>query len=248
MKSKIRVTVWNEYVNEKDYPHIARIYPKCIHEALADIYRESEEFEVRAVTIDMPGQGLSDQTLEETDVLLWYGHMAHEQVSDELVKKIQARVLSGMGLLILHSSAQSKIFSALLGTTGNVRWREIGEKERVWAVTRSHPIVEGIPECFVIPHSEMYGEPFEIPEPDELIFISWYAGGDVLRSGCCYKRGAGKIFYFGPGHEEYPIYYQEEIRRILKNAVRWARPALKMEVDFGNVEPLEDIEIYKVPR
>ncbi len=244
MAEKIRVTVWSEYILEKEYEHIAAIYPKGIHEAIADIYREDAEFEVRAVTLQMPEQGLGEEVLSETDVLLWYGHMVHEQVEDKLVERIKKRVWEGMGLLLLHSSAQSKVFDRILGTTGDVRWREIGEKERVWVIDRSHPIVQGLPMYFDIPHSEMYGEPFEIPVPEELVFISWFAGGDVLRSGCCYHRGAGKVFYFGPGHEEYPIYYQKEIRQVMKNAVQWAAPGRGVEVSFGKTEALEDVEVF----
>lgn len=248
MGEKIRVTIWNEYILEREYPHIAAIYPNGIHEALGDIFRESGNFEVTAVTLDMPEQGLPQELLDRTDVLVWYGHMVHEKISDDLADRIKKRVWDGMGLLILHSSAQSKIFDRVLGTTGEVRWREIGEKERVWVVDRSHPIVKGLPMCFEIPHSEMYGEPFEIPVPEELVFISWYAGGDVLRSGCCYHRGAGKIFYFAPGHEEYPIYYQKEIRKILRNGAEWAVSGGKVEVSFGNVNALEEIEVYKPAR
>ena len=238
----IRVTVRNEYILEKEYPHIEAIYPKGIHEAIADIYREESEFEVTAVSLDMPHQGLDTELLDKTDVLIWYGHMVHEQVEDDLVERIKRRVWEGMGLLILHSSAQSKVFDRILGTTGEVRWREIGEKERVWVVNRSHPIAQGLNMCFEIPHSEMYGEPFEIPAPDDLVFISWYAGGDVLRSGCCYHRGGGRVFYFAPGHEEYPIYYQDEIRLVMKNAARWAAPGTGVKVSFGNVDTLEAVE------
>lgn len=235
MSEKIRVTVWHEYVLEKERADIASIYPKGIHEALGDIFREEERFQVTTVTLDMPEQGLDEKLLQQTDVLVWFGHMAHDKVSDELAERIKKRVWDGMGLILLHSSAQSKIFDRVLGCTREVRWREVGEKERIWVIHRSHPIVKGLPVCFDIPHSEMYGEPFEIPVPDELVFISWYEGGDVLRSGCCYQRGTGKIFYFAPGHEEYPIFYQKEVRTVLKNAIDWARPQWKVEVAFGNV-------------
>ena len=195
----IRVTVWNEYILEKEYSHIEAIYPKGIHEAIADIYREESEFEVTAVSLDMPHQGLGTELLERTDVLIWYGHMVHEQVEDDLVERIKRRVWDGMGLLILHSSVQSKVFDRVLGTTGEVRWREIGEKERVWVVNRSHPIAQGLNMCFEIPHSEMYGEPFEIPAPDDLVFISWYAGGGCTPQRLLLSSGRRQGVLFRPG-------------------------------------------------
>jgi trehalose utilization protein len=150
--------------------------------------------------------------------------MAHRDVPDELVDRVQARVLEGMGLIVLHSGHFSKIFKRMMGTNCSLIWREIGEKERVWVTSPGHPIVEGLGPYFEVPHTEMYGEFFDIPQPDELVFISWYPGGEVFRSGCAYYRGRGKVFYFSPGHETFPIYYQPEIRQVLANAVRWAAP------------------------
>lgn len=241
MSDKLHITVWNEYVQEKTQPEVASVYPEGIHAAISDMFSDRGEFEVRTATLEQPEHGLSRDVLEWTDVLVWWGHIAHDRVDDEVVENIHQRVLDGMGLVVLHSGLQSKIFRRLLGTTCNLKWREIGEKERIWAIDPSHPIAKGLGEYFEIPHTEMYGEPFDIPEPDRLVFISWYAGGEVFRSGGCYFRGAGRIFYFSPGHEDLPIYYQQEVKAVIRNATRWAAPVRGPVPHFGNVGPLEKI-------
>jgi trehalose utilization protein len=147
-----------------------------------------------------------------------------------------------MGFIALHSAHFAKPFKLLMGTSCTLKWREVGEKERLWVVNPAHPIADGLPDQFVIEHEEMYGEPFGIPQPDSLVFVSWFAGGDVFRSGCCYYRDRGKVFYFRPGHETYPTYYQPEVRHVLANAVRWAAPTNGPQVHVVNVtQPLEDI-------
>ena len=224
MENTIRVTVWNEHRHEKQDPEIAGVYPDGIHGAIAAYLRDQPGMEVRTATLDEPEHGLTPKVLAETDVLTWWGHIAHGEVSDAVVDAVQARVLNGMGLIVLHSGHLSKIFRRLMGTACSLTWREIGEKERVWVVSPGHPIVEGLGPYFEIPHAEMYGEFFDIPQPDNQIFISWYQGGEVFRSGCCFYRGRGKIFYFAPGHESFPIYYQQEVRHVIGNAVRWAAP------------------------
>jgi len=242
MQQKIRVTVWNEYRHEKRNEKIAAIYPKGMHGAIADHLAQQPGFEVRTATLDEPEHGLTEDALAQTDVLTWWGHTAHGEVQDEIVARVQARVLDGMGLVVLHSGHFSKIFRALMGTTCNLRWREIGEKERLWVIDRSHPIAEGVGEYFELPHTEMYGEPFDIPAPDALVFVSWFAGGEVFRSGCCFGRGRGKIFYFRPGHETFPIYHDANVLRIIANAVRWAAGPRAAAPTFGNVKPLEDVK------
>lgn len=230
----VRVTVWNEGRHEKKNAQIASIYPEGIHGAIAGALR-TRGFTVQTATLDAPDQGLPDSVLNETDVLTWWGHIAHHDVPDELVTRIQNRVLDGMGLIVLHSGHFSKIFQRLMGTTCNLKWREVGEKERVWVIEPGHPIAEGLPPYFEVPESEMYGERFDIPAPETQVFISWYQGGEVFRSGCCYQRGKGRIFYFSPGHETHPIYHQPEIQRVIANAVRWAAPTPGPSIQFGNV-------------
>lgn len=222
---------------------VAEVYPDGIHNTIAEFLRKNPDMEVRTATLQEPEHGLTEEVLANTDVLLWWGHIAHHEVSDEVVQRVKQRVLDGMGLVVLHSGHFSKIFQALMGTTCNLKWREMGEKERVWVIEPGHPIAEGLPPYFEIPQTEMYGERFDIPAPDTLVFISWYPGGEVFRSGCCYYRGKGKIFYFSPGHETFPIYKQPEVQTVITNAVRWAAPVKGPEVTFGNVQPLEKIEI-----
>jgi trehalose utilization protein len=239
---KIRVTVWNENRHEQQHPSIAKIYPKGMHGAIASYLRKCGCFTVRTATLDEPEHGLTDKVLKNTDVLTWWGHAAHGEVSDDIVEKVHQRVLDGMGLIVLHSGHMSKPFRKLMGTGCMLKWREIGERERLWVVKYGHPIVEGIGETIELEHTEMYGEPFDVPAPDELIFVSWFEGGEVFRSGCCYYRGAGKVFYFRPGHETYPIYHNEEILKVIANGIRWAAPPAKgPKMLLGNKQPLEDV-------
>ncbi len=236
----INVTVWNEFRHEKQNDTVKAIYPDGIHTVLADGLRKSG-FTVRTATLDEPEHGLTDAVLESTDVLTWWGHRAHDDVSDEIVQRVQKRVLDGMGLIVLHSGHFSKIFKVLMGTTCDLKWREAGERERLWVVEPGHPITEGVGEYIELEHAEMYGERFDIPAPETLVFMSWFEGGEVFRSGCCYTRGKGRIFYFRPGHETYPIYKNPEIMRVIANSVRWSAQPKSAPVSFGNRKPLETI-------
>ena len=225
MNDVIRVTVWNEGRHEKKDPEVAEIYPNGMHGAIASYLRSLPGLEVRTATLDDPEHGLMDEVLANTDTLTWWGHTAHEEVKDEIVEKVQKRVLEGMGLLVLHSGHFSKIFRKLMGTTCDLKWREIGEKERLWVIEPGHPIVEGVNEYIELEHTEMYGERFDIPQPDQLCCLSvGLRGGEVFRSGCVYHRSRGKIFYFRPGHETFPIYHNPEILKVIGNAVRWLAP------------------------
>ena len=223
----MRVTVWNEFVHERTKVDVQAVYPLGIHTVLAEALRKQlgAEVEVTCATLDEAEHGLTEERLKNTDVLLWWGHAAHDQVQDSVVDRVQRRVLEGMGLIVLHSGHGSKIFRRLMGTGCMLRWREAGELERMWIVAPGHPILRGIEGDFIeLPATEMYGEHFDIPPPDELLLISWFAGGEVFRSGCTFRRGQGKIFYFRPGHETYPIYHHPQVQLLLSNAVRWANP------------------------
>lgn len=237
----IRVTVWNENRHEQTNEKVREVYPEGIHGAIASFLKE-EDYEVRTATLDEPEHGLTEEVLNNTDVLLWWGHVAHDEVDDEIVKKVQQRVLDGMGLIVLHSGHFSKIFKTLMGTSCDLKWREAGEKERLWVVDPAHPIAEGIGEYFELEHEEMYGEHFDIPVPDELIFMSWFEGGEVFRSGVTYTRGNGKIFYFRPGHETHPTYYNENVQRVIQNAVKWAAPVKRERPVYGNAQPIETLK------
>ena len=222
--SNLRIVVWNEFIHERKPGKAQEIYPDGIHEALAQFLQKESNWSVTTATQDQPEHGLPEQRLADTDVLVWWGHLGHKQVSDQVVDAVQKRVLEGMGLVVLHSGHFSKIFQRLLGTSCTLQWREAGEKERLWVCNPGHAIVQGLPVYFEIPHEEMYGEPFNIPSPEETIFMSWFQGGEVFRSGCCWRRGNGKIFYFRPGHETFPTYHQPEVQLVIKNGIRWAAP------------------------
>lgn len=246
MANRIRVTVWNEYRHEKTHQEVAQVYPEGIHGQIAKFLDAEADILTRTATLDEPEHGLTEAVLAETDVLIWWGHMAHGEVKDEVVDRVQQAVLNGMGLIVLHSGHFSKVFKRLMGTNCSLRWREIGERERVWVTDPAHPIAQGLGEYFVIPHVEMYGEFFDIPKPDALVFISWFQGGEVFRSGCAYHRGKGKVFYFRPGHETLPIYYQKEVQQVIINAVRWAAPIKGPYSDLSRCErydPLEEVII-----
>jgi len=242
MSAKIRVTVWNEFRHEKKDAEVRAVYPDGIHVAIAKGLSAAPDLAVRTATLDEPEHGLSEKVLGETDVLTWWGHMAHGEVKDEIVARVQKRVLEGMGLIVLHSGHFSKIFRALMGTNCSLKWREAGEKERLWNIEPGHPITEGLGDYFELPHVEMYGERFDIPTPDKIVFISWFEGGEVFRSGCCWERGHGRIFYFRPGHETFPIFYDKNVIRVLTNACRWARPRVIMAHECPNVKPIEALK------
>lgn len=234
----MNVTVWNENIHEKNNKKVQEIYPKGIHGTIAEAL-EKHGIKCRIATLDQPEHGLTEEVLANTDVLFWWGHKGHDKVHDDIVEKVHKRVLEGMGLVVLHSGHFSKIFKKLMGTTCNLKWRVAGEKERLWVVDPSHSIVEGLGEYIELEEEEMYGEHFDIPTPDQLVFVGWFEGGEVFRSGCTYQRGNGKIFYFQPGHELYPTYHNEDIQRVLVNAARWAKPTERPYPAYGNAAPLE---------
>lgn len=229
----LRVTVWNEYRHEQRSKQVASIYPDGIHATIAAALRETG-LAVQTATLDQPEHGLTTEVLDATDVLFWWGHIAHSEVDDAIVARVQERVLAGMGLVVLHSGHFSKIFKRLMGTTCDLKWRESDDRERLWVVAPGHPITEGLGEYIDIEHEEMYGEHFDVPPPETLVFVSWFSGGEVFRSGACYTRGRGKIFYFRPGHETLPTYHHPEVQRVLANAARWAAPTPGAQRTFGN--------------
>ena len=236
----IRVTVWNEYRHELTDETVRSIYPAGIHTTIADALR-TDDIEVRTATLDEPEHGLTDAVIAATDVLVWWGHIAHDEVGDAVVERVHARVLEGMGLVVLHSGHLSRIFRRLMGTTCDLKWREANERERIWVVDPGHPVAAGLDESFVIEHEEMYGEHFDVPAPDRLVFVSWFQGGEVFRSGCCYQRGRGRVFYFRPGHETYPTYHHRDVQRVIANAARWAAGPTGAAPTFGNRGPLEPL-------
>jgi trehalose utilization protein len=238
----IRITVWNEFLHEQEKEEIRAVYPDGIHTAIATGLERNSDFVVRTATLDEPNNGIPNEVLDATDVLIWWGHKAHPAVLEDRVDEVHRRVLDGMGLVVLHSGHHSKIFKRLMGTTCNLKWREANDKERIWVVSPGHPIADGLDEYIELEAEEMYGEHFDIPQPDELIMVSWFTGGEVFRSGCCFYRGRGRIFYFRPGHESYPTYYNDQVLKVISNGVRWCRPGTGPKPVYGLEGPNEPLE------
>ena len=249
----IRVTIYNEFIqeqlNKKRFPfqeswgedsirhmsmradEIAAAHEGgAIHDTLKNLVNEEEDMEVRHLAcLEMPEHGLTEEVLSDTDVLLWWSHVAQEAVSDEAARRVRDHVQRGMGVLFLHSAHMCKPMRELLGTSCTLRWRE-GDSEHLWCCNPAHPIARGVPECIWLEKEEMYGEFFDIPSPDELIFIGGFSGGEVFRSGCVWNRGYGKVFYFQPGHETYRSYFNPDIRRIIRNGIRYiSNPECRQE-------------------
>lgn len=234
----MKITVWNEFAHEKSDPAVKAIYLDGIHAVIASFLRDAG-YEVRTATLDDPECGLTDEVLDDTDVLFWWGHMRHGDVPDSVVNRVYKHVIGGMGMVVLHSGHASKIFQKLMGTpSGELKWRESGDKEILWVIEQGHPITRGIGEKIILEHEETYGEHFLVPQPDELVFISWFTGGEVFRSGCVYKRGRGKIFYFRPGHESVPTYHNPEVQKVLVNAAAYVyTPKAEAPYQYGWVKP-----------
>lgn len=240
----IRVTVWNEFQHERTQEKVKEIYPDGIHTCIAKFLGQEEELSVRTAVFDEKEYGLTEEVLANTDVLVFWNHMLQEEFSDDVAERVRRHVLAGMGLVVLHSGHYSKIMRKLLGTSMTLRWRH-GDRERLFCTCPTHPIAQGIPAWVDIPEEEMYGEFFDIPKPDDVVFTGWFAGGEVFRSGCTFTRGLGKIFYFQPGHEEYPIYHMPVIQKIIKNGVRWCVPVVRRPAPLDNawVNPSTE-EVY----
>jgi trehalose utilization protein len=238
----IRVTVWNEYAGEQQVKAVTDIYPRGLHVTIAEFLNKEPGISAKTSIITDDEQGLTEAVLDNTDVMIWWGHMLHDKVEDRFVQRVIERVQGGMGIVFLHSAHKSKPFMRLLGTTGRLCWRD-GDKERLWTAAPAHPIAAGVPESFTLDCEEMYGEPFGIPEPQTTVFIGWFSGGNVFRSGVTFQRDGGRIFYFQPGHESNPTYHNEHVQKIITNAVKWANPVTR--IDFQNcpmVKPVENAE------
>lgn len=215
----MRVVVWSE---GEVHGHEATGYPEGMPAAIADAVRGIPEAQVEIASIDDADQGVPDERLRQADVLLWWSHMRHEDLLSATVDRVVSAVEHGLGLVALHSAISSPVFRRLVGTTGGFGgWRH-GDREVLWTVDPSHPICRGVEFPVVMPQQEMYSEPANLPTPDELVFISSFSGGEVFRSGITYRRGVGRIFYFSPGHEEYPVFLHPGVRGILANATSWA--------------------------
>jgi trehalose utilization protein len=239
----VRITIWNEFLHERENELVASLYPDGMHGAILDGIERYPGLRCRTATLDQERHGLTHDVLSGTDVLVWWGHMAHDEVDPEVVDDVCQQVLSGMGLVVLHSAHYSQVFRRLMGTNCSLRWREAGEKERMWNLAPSHPVMDGIGDYIELDSEEMYGERFDIPDPDDLLMISWFEGGEIFRSCCTWQRGHGRIVYLRPGHETYPTYYDPNIRRIIKNACVWARRRVRIDTrESPSTEPPEPLE------
>jgi trehalose utilization protein len=227
----INCVVWGENVHENTNKTVRGLYPDGMHGCIAAALNADKTIHATTATLQDPEHGLTEERLAQTDVLTWWGHAAHGDVEDAIVERVAEHVWSGMGLICLHSAHFSKIFKRLMGTPCNLTWREAGERERLWITAPNHPITAGLPDHFELENEEMYGEPFGIPEPLETLMIGWFSGGEVFRSAVTYQRGAGRVFYFQPGHETYPTYHDPNIQTVLKNAVHWAANPLDRRKD-----------------
>ena len=237
----IRVTVWNENLHERIHQYVRDIYPMTMHGCIREFLSKDEELCVRTATLDEKEYGLPDEILNTTDVLIWWGHGQHEEVPDELVERIYRRVVyEGMGFIALHSSHMSKPFRRLLGMPCTLTWGR-AQKAVVWNVLPSHPIMQGIPMHFEMTE-EVYSEPFAIPVPDELLFVTWYEDGNIFRGGATWHRGLGKVVYLHPGHENCRTFYNENVQRLIRNAARWAAPTpLDASVAYADKEQTEPV-------
>lgn len=239
----VNVTIWNEFIHENKSDVVKGIYPDGMHGALKkNLENLNSNLKCSTATLQQAEHGLTEEVLANTDVLIWWGHVAHDQVDDAIVERVRQQVLSGMGLIVLHSGHFSKIFKAMLGTNCSLKWREADEKERLWNIEPSHPIMAGIPEYFELEEEEMYGERFDIPTPDKVLMLSWFQGGEVFRSACTWQRGHGQVFYFRPGHETFPTYHNEHVLRVIANASKWAkRPFTRPTHEAPNSVELEPV-------
>ena len=230
MSSPLRLLVWNERRQDRTQADVIKVYPNGMNAAVAEGLKANGDFKITCAEQDDPEHGCSEETLAQTDVLFWWAHCTHGEISDVVVERIARHVNEGMGLVVMHSGHISKVFKRVMGTSGSLTWREDGAGERIWTIEPSHPIAEGVPAHFELEEEEMYGERFDIPTPETLVFLGWFPHGEVFRSGCTWSRGHGRVFYFQPGHESHPTYYNPHVRRILANAARWCAPRVRIPI------------------
>jgi trehalose utilization protein len=240
----VRVLVWDENPPHAD----KKLYPEGIRGAVADALNASGNGQIQAITahLDEDEQGITASKLADADVLIWWGHARHAEVSDETAALVKTAVHeNGLGFLPLHSAHYSKTFKGVLGCTGHLKggWREIAgfEPEEITVCAPRHPIAQGI-EDFVIEAEEMYGAPLGAPPFETLVFQSYFPhGGEYFPCGFTLTvgegidaqftsgpgggkgqgEGAGRVFYFRPGHETVPTYHLPVVQQIIRNGVLW---------------------------
>lgn len=219
-KKTRKVLVWSEGTAPKN------VYPNDINAAIAEGLKPLKGWEVQAVSINDPDQGLPDDLLNSASALIWWGHQRHGDVKDELVAKIKTRVTEeGMGFIATHSAHYSKALKAILGTPcGWSYYTDDGAKLDMVVKAPTHPICKGVKD-FTIPHTERYGDPFQCPTPETVLFDGIYTMKDDKTEHCLqgftWTIGKGRVMYFQPGHEGYPIYFMPEVQQIFRNGVQW---------------------------
>ena len=212
----IRVRVWCEGTAPKS------VYPNDIDGAIADSLRKQPGLDVSSARLDSADAGLSDASLDATDVLVWWGRLRHADLPDSRARAIAARVRAGkLGFVALHASCLSKPFVELMGGRCELGgWREDGRPERVEITTPGHPIARGI-SPFLIPRTSMFAEPFRVPMPETVVMTSTFDRGETFRSGLTWAVDKGRVAYFRPGHDGFPIFFHPSVRQVIANAVTW---------------------------
>ncbi len=239
----VRVLVWDEAPSHAP----KSVYPKSLNGAIADGLNADGAGRIVATTanLDDPNQGITDEALANIDVLIWWGHARHGEVTDETAAKVVKAVHNGVGFLPLHSAHYSKTFRGILGATGHLKggWREAenpADSEEIRVCAPKHPICRGVSD-FTLPAEEMYGAPFDVPPALVVLFQSYFPlGGEYFPSfaltvgegidpaftsgpggGKGQGEGVGRVFYFRPGHETYPTYFDTNVRKVIHNGVLW---------------------------
>jgi len=272
----IRVLVWDEQQPEQKQAY----GDKFLGQTIAAHLESLPNITVKSVGLADPEQGLSDATLDATDVLIMWCHRRVKEQDDKRAEAVVERVLAGkLSLVALHSAHWAKPFVRLMQERakadailevpeadratakwvyvnespyqrivkagdrvtprvdkleGNVyrltlpqcvfpAWRADGAPSHVTTLLPKHPLAAGLREKWDIPQTEMYGGTFHVPKPDEVVFQEDWDKGESFTSGSVWNVGKGKVFYFRPGHETYPIYKQAEPLRVIENAVRWLK-------------------------
>ncbi|MEZ5042821.1 MAG: alpha/beta hydrolase fold domain-containing protein [Saprospiraceae bacterium] len=277
---KIKVVVWDERQKKQQ-----KAYPDFMGNHIADYLKKNDLLRVYSVGLDDPEQGLSDEVLENCEVMIWWGHVRHPEISVATSKKLIERVKAGtLEMIFLHSAHWANPFVEAMNEVTRQRveakyatleaqvtiefvtppdslrfrvpklgemvkpaiyerkfpdgqlkvkvdmptcifpfYRADGKPSTVITLQPKHPIAKGIPSQFTIPATEMYDEPFHVPDPDEVIFEERWETGEWFRSGSLWNVGKGKVFYFRPGHETYKVYYEVMPLKIIENTVLWMK-------------------------
>ena len=213
----IRVRIWCEGTAPKS------VYPRDIDGALGDFLGKRKDLVVSRARLDDADVGLSDGALDATDALIWWGRLRHADLPDSRARAIAARVRAGkLGFIALHASCLSKPFVELMGGPCELGgFREDGRPERVEIKDRDHPIARGVAP-FTIPRTSMFAEPFKVPKPDSIVMMSTFDRGETFRSGMTWTVQKGRVAYFRPGHDGFPVFFHPSVRQVIANSVAWS--------------------------